>query len=762
MRNRWQPGRPGSLPDPGPAPRPTLRTRRNRRRGLQIFQLVAALGAGVLVALLTTTDHLSLRPSGSVGQAPATGQAATGQQAPNVTASQATPTATPPPAVPAGMPTSFDGALAAPTGLKTTGLNSTVRANWTPATGSSVAWQLFSVWDGATLMGEKVLAATATAADGNGLQSGHTYTVAVQSMGSNGHLSAPVTAWGPTDPQSPMPNAVFFDNFNEAGAGALDPNYFDVRLRDGSTTPDGVDDRARVFVSEHHFHTEIISGEGDAAVTIRPRGTFDFTNRVGTFQFEVDMAAVQSIPGKWFEIHLSRHAPADAQFFGLATEDNDQYPDDLSFTVARPLNATNPSDVQAASIGVNTSNGFQKTFVGRSNNFTPKNVRVPVVIQVSQTSAEMFINGQSVVKATGFTLPFTKGDWTMAQRAFYAPRSPSFPAFLQLIHWQTVQFDGPNGGFSPVRKTYIAPGCPGAKNAFQMDCVVNSGGTVNLNIPDAVGSIASARLLFNPFDSGNCDHGTYNVNAVVNGNAISVPAQPATPAGQGEHCYDNNLASADIPASWLKQGSNTIKLGRQADQVEVEAAFNTPRTITAPAVTPGPILAVTNDNLLTGRPAGANTVDLTTYLFSQGGSVPIPYTITNKTGSITPWLSIVTPTSGTLSSVATGGSLVPITVRIDFSKATMDPGNVIPGILQVTGNVYIAIGYDRTSPTYDYAIKTYTPLMTEFNKDAIPGYHGSGGGGTPTPTPKGTPTLPPTPTATPTATPKPSPSGCRP
>ena len=106
--------------------------------------------------------------------------------------------------------------------------------------------------------------------------------------------------------------------------------------------------------------------------------------------------------------------------------------------------------------------------------------------------------------------------------------------------------------------------------------------------------------------------------------------------------------------------------------------------------------------------------------------------------------------------------MVPITVRIDFSKATMDPGNVIPGILQVTGNVYIAIGYDRTSPTYDYAIKTYTPLMTEFNKDAIPGYHGSGGGGTPTPTPKGTPTLPPTPTATPTATPKPSPSGCRP
>jgi len=244
---------------------------------------------------------------------------------------------------------------------------------------------------------------------------------------------------------------------------------------------------------------------------------------------------------------------------------------------------------------------------------------------------------------------------------------------------------------------------------------------------------------------------------VVNGNSISAPAQPATPEGQGEHCYDNNLAQVAIPPSWLKTGANVIKLGRQADQVELEVAFNTPRTISQPGVTPGPLLAVTNDNLLTGHPTGANTVDLTTYLFSQGGNTPVPYQIVNKTGSITPWLSIVTPTSGTLNSIATGGSLVPITVRIDFTKTDKDPGNVIPGILQITGNVYIAIGYDRTSPVYDYAIKTFSPMMTTFDKAAIPGYHGSGSP-PPTTQPSGTPTLPPT------ATPKPSasPSGCKP
>src|SRR5215472_10809811 len=372
MRNRWQPGNPGSLPDPGPGPRPRLRPRKTRRRGLQVFQLVAALAAGVLVAILTTTDHLNLRPSATVGTASPNGQTAgTGQPGLSATSQ---PTPTPPPAVPAALKANVDPSLPSPANLQTTGLNSTVRVNWTPATGASVAFQLLSIWDGATLMGEKVLAATATAADGNGLQSGHTYTVAVQTLGANGRLSAPVTAYGSTDPQSPMRNAVFFDNFDEAGPGPLDPNYFDVREREGATTPDNVDDRARVFVSEHHFHTELISGEGDAAVDITPRGMFDFANRVGTFQFEVDMAAVQSIPGKWFEIHLSRHAPTDAQFFGIALNQDATYPDDLTFTVARPLNATNPSDVQAASIGVN-SGGFRKTFVGRSNNFTPHNVR---------------------------------------------------------------------------------------------------------------------------------------------------------------------------------------------------------------------------------------------------------------------------------------------------------------------------------------------------------------------------------------------------
>jgi hypothetical protein len=756
MNKRWQPGDPGPRPNDGPV----FRARRPRPRRLLPLRLLAALAAAALIGIVSTPDQvrdLQTRQAGDVGPAPGSSAPATstsGSGSPSGQSSAASSPAQTPAPVPAALRANVDPSLPVPSGLKTLGLNSTIRLNWTPpAADSRVAFQLVSIWDGATLMGEKVLAATANAADGNGLQPDHAYTAVVQSIGSSGKLSNPAAAAGATDRQSAMRNAVFFDNFEEASSGPLDPNYFDVRLRDGSTTPDGVDDRARVFVSEHHFHTELISGEGDAAVMIRPRGIFDFTNRVGTFQFEVDMAGVQSIPGKWFEVHLSRHAPTDPQFFGLAINENDTYPDDLAFSVARPINASDPNHAQAAAISVN-SGGFQRTIEGKSDNFTPKNVRVPVVIKVSTTAAEMFINGVSAVRATGFNLPFSKGEWTIAQRAFYAPRSPAFPAYLQLIHWQTVQFDGPSGSFSPIRRTYLGPGCQGVKLAFQFDCTNDANQAVTLNIADPVANMTSDRLLFNPFDSGSCDHGAYTVNATVNGHAIAVPTQPATPEGQGEHCYDHNLASVDIPTSWLKQGANVVKVGRQSDQLEIEAAFNTPRVIAHPAVVPGSIISVTNDNLLTGRPSGANTVDLTTYVFSQGADVPIPITVTNKTGDITPWLSIVSPTSATLRSIATGGELVPITVRVDFTKPTKAPGNVIPGIIQVTGNVYIAVAYDRTSPTYQYGVKTFTPLMTEFNKAAIPDYHGDG---TPEPTPTPTPKSTPTPTPVPSASPSPKP-----
>lgn len=43
------------------------------------------------------------------------------------------------------------------------------------------------------------------------------------------------------------------------------------------------------------------------------------------------------------------------------------------------------------------------------------------------------------------------------------------------------------------------------------------------------------------------------------------------------------------------------------------------------------------------------------------------------------------------------------------------------------GNVYIAIAYGLSAPMYEYAIKSFTPLITQFDKSAIPDHHGVGG-----------------------------------
>jgi hypothetical protein len=79
------------------------------------------------------------------------------------------------------------------------------------------------------LTGEKVLGTTATAADGNGLQPDHAYTVAVPSISAAGELPNPVVVGASSDRQSPMRNAVLFDNFEEAAPGPMNPNYDRVR-----------------------------------------------------------------------------------------------------------------------------------------------------------------------------------------------------------------------------------------------------------------------------------------------------------------------------------------------------------------------------------------------------------------------------------------------------------------------------------------------------------------------------------------------------
>lgn len=660
--------------------------------------------------------------------------------------------------------------LAAPTNLQLTGLDSSIRANWTPSTDPGTAWHVFSVWDGSTLISTKVLSKSAGAADANGLQSDHPYRIQVQAMDAQGGLSAPLTATGSTDPQSPMRNAAFFENFNDSSHGDLDFNYFDVRTSEKNDPQSIHNEKLLVFNSERHFHTQVIGGANHAGLLIRPRVPFDFTNRVGTFQFEVDLAPVQRNLGKWFEINLTKNIPTQNMSLGEGV--SGMFPNSVEFGVHASDVAREANGYNLAIISVNID-GNRRQFVGTVPHFTPTNVRVPVVLKVSQTSAEMFINGESVVRASGYTLPFTTGYWNIAHRTSYATKVPTTPNLrqapnmvLQLLHWETIQFDGPPGSFNPVVKTYIQPGCKGVVNYLQFSQAVDgctpfqaNNYSMTLNIPDDVSKARSARLTF----SSTASSGTGTIR--VNGHSIAVPA-PAVPGNSFDFQQNNEV---DIPVSWLVQGANQIVFNdpnKRYVQVELEVVYNTQRVIGNPPLVPMPMLAVTQNNFKVEKLAnGPATQTITTQLYALGSAQAINYSAAVITTD-TPWLTIASPTTGTVTSpVVQGGGLVPLNINVNLAGLPVVDGNGDGevGVIKVTGGMmpaYIAVN------RINYGLSQPLPLIpsfamnTVFDKSAIPDYDGTGSGpaSTPTPTPAsaGTPTRTATPVPTGTTVPGPS------
>jgi len=147
--------------------------------------------------------------------------------------------------------------------------------------------------------------------------------------------------------------------------------------------------------------------------------------------------------------------PGSARAFG--TGDGEAVPDSLEFSIRKGA-GTNENEVNIPQITVNIG-GNVTTFEGTSRQINPSNVRMPIVLKVSQSAAEFYVNGVRVVQATGFNLPFTQGYWVVAHRGFYASRADAVPIPLQLLHWETIQFDGPTGSYNSVVKSYIQPGC---------------------------------------------------------------------------------------------------------------------------------------------------------------------------------------------------------------------------------------------------------------------------------------------------------------
>lgn len=643
--------------------------------------------------------------------------------------------------------------LQPPSNLTTLSLDSTIKANWTAPNDPKVAWQVFSVWgQNNVLISSKVLGKTATAADGNGLQTGATYTVKVQSMDAAGELSKPVSATTTTDAQSPMKNAAFFENFDDSPPGDLNSNYFDVRTFDRPNHPvdPAIDyDKRQVFVNERHFHTEVIGGEDSAGVFLRPRAPFDFANRTGTIQFEVDFPAILRVPGKWWEVDVSKDPISNEEQLGDTSSGN------FSNSVVFGFFNQNPhyfaaSDPQQAVKSVNLPiikvniNGTITSFTGTEPLYTPTNVRLPVVLRLSQTSAEMIVNGNSILKATGFTLPFTRGNIQFFHRANYGTKVTSAPynpptQTVQLLHWETIQYDGPDGSFSPVMKTYIQPDCKPVVAYGDYANRINScgrmlplnGGSATLSIPDDLSQAKTARFIFNrTTTSGN---GTVTING--HPTAIPMTSHPVPSDQVVDHSLE--LEAVDIPVSWLERGSDTFQFrfsdgNARFTQAELEVTFNQPRVIGNPPVMPMGMLSATTTTFRVER-LTTDPMQLTgtTYLYSLGSATPIRYNaavITTKT----PWLKITSPTSGTLNSPALGGGVTALTFSVDFSDYTTPSDSNFDGdiaIIKVTGGnmpQYIGVlrAYYGRAVAYGIIPPTAIPLTTQFNKAGIPDYHG--------------------------------------
>ena len=210
-------------------------------------------------------------------------------------------------------PENVDPSLSDPTDVRVVGLDSTLHVTWTPAEHPDAAWQLMTVWDGDTLQQSKVASKTATVVQANGVTPGKAYTVTLQTMAADGRLSPGATIAATVDPQPPMPNAAFFDNFNGAH-GLLDGDKYDVRttvaaFEDGNNAEPNRLDLRRVFNSEQHFHTQLINAAGKGGIIIRPRVPFDFSRPHRDFSIRNGLPAHPDDPRQMDGSRTVEHHP---------------------------------------------------------------------------------------------------------------------------------------------------------------------------------------------------------------------------------------------------------------------------------------------------------------------------------------------------------------------------------------------------------------------------------------------------------------------
>ena len=398
------------------------------------------------------------------------------------------------------------------------------------------------------------------------------------------------------------------------------------------------------------------------------------SNNTLTFQSETDISPVQDGPGeggtnshgKWWVVAFSNKIVKSHQDFTHGASDNSLISIDFS---AYGKRSADRSGTNLAKIGV-IQNGQRREFVGTKPLITPHNIRVPVTVTLSRTSAKMYVNGEIVLDASGLNLPSLEGYWSIGQANYRSGFIDNYGAGLdqpritnQIVHWDTIQFDGLNAqNYIPLVRTYQAPNCTGPiifhMRAHQMlNCPylitrgrLSSDFTININ--EDPRSIRSAKLILN---------GPRTSEVLVQANNTEIARFAPTDSNYRLHHIDVRSLSAS-QLQILRQGTNNIKVStsgysdyRGVGGFQLEVVYNTPKTF------PNPPLGHSHRLAALGTDFGFDKKNYPSgvargiaFLYSAGGGEAINYTISSYTTN-TPWIRVLSPTAGQAKAIAEGG-----------------------------------------------------------------------------------------------------------
>lgn len=384
------------------------------------------------------------------------------------------------------------------------------------------------------------------------LVNGQQYQAEVQALDEYGNLSVPsalVNFTGDPTRVNTLRQQMtgFFDDFNIPQGPVDEVKWNSAYSQCDNSTMTGI------FVNgQSHVHNMIDDLNCDRGQNVeRPRALFDFTGRTGTITFDMDGTQRRD---QWYLDLVPNLMDIDGQ---ISIEGGGQN---------GPGNVLRFHQTDTAvSIFWIDSTGTESQSLCQSGqgdmsflNILPvPNVRRHWALHVSQTHADITVNGVTVCSTDSLSLPFSKAYLLWNQFSYNTPKSNEPDA---LLHWDNFGFDGP----APTTEThnYLDTNYFGGGDYAAIQAS-NNGGiyTTTIQIPDSLSGASAQRIMFSMQMSGNQWYSWDPGDAVtVNGHTIAIPQPNDAPLDQTilVSTIEPYAESFSLPAGTLHTGTNTV------------------------------------------------------------------------------------------------------------------------------------------------------------------------------------------------------------